>query len=188
MCGGCQAFWEKSWGKPLSARGARKFGRGGCATWGKCCVWMANSLSLSRDCVGGGQHAADTAAAREPGMEEIHVVGKIFWPQYFVVLRFCSRSHRPRLRRSAPASPLRRRGFAARQLPRRGSYKCIVAGLVNGLRPKGSPSPLVVLAPAPQRGSAPRSEHLRCRASYVWQMGMRNVGKLLRMDGQLPQP
>ena len=26
-----------------------------------------NSLSLSRDCVGGGQHAADTAAAREPG-------------------------------------------------------------------------------------------------------------------------
>ena len=25
-----------------------------------------NSLSLSRDCVGGGQHAADTAAKREP--------------------------------------------------------------------------------------------------------------------------
>ena len=25
-----------------------------------------NSFSLSRDCVGGGQHAADTAAKREP--------------------------------------------------------------------------------------------------------------------------
>ena len=29
----------------------------------------SNSFSLSRDCVGGGQHAADTAAAREPGIE-----------------------------------------------------------------------------------------------------------------------
>ena len=42
---------------------------------------MGNSLSLSRDCVGGGQHAADTAAAREPCMEEIHVVGESCRPK-----------------------------------------------------------------------------------------------------------
>ena len=30
---------------------------------------MGNSFSLSRDCVGGGQHAADTAVAREPSIE-----------------------------------------------------------------------------------------------------------------------
>ena len=53
----------------------RTFGRWGCATWENCCGWMDNSLSLSRDCVGGGQHAADTAAAREPVTNKIHVVG-----------------------------------------------------------------------------------------------------------------
>ncbi len=40
-----------------------------------------NSFSLSRDCVGGGQHAADTAAAREPCMDETHVVGKFSRPK-----------------------------------------------------------------------------------------------------------
>ena len=40
------------------------------------CVAKGNSLSLSGVCDDRGQHAADTAAAREPGMEETRGVGK----------------------------------------------------------------------------------------------------------------
>ena len=63
-------------------------------------------------------------------------------PQHFIVLRSCLRFLRPRpaaallpLRRLRRPRPLRRRGFAARQLPRRGSYECTSASWANGLRP-----------------------------------------------------
>ena len=47
-----------------------------------------NSFSLSGVCDDRGQHAADTAAAREPCTEKIHVVGKFSRPMDFISTRY----------------------------------------------------------------------------------------------------
>ena len=72
-----------------------------------------NSLSLSGVCDDRGQHATDTAAAREPCMDRIHVVRKNSRPQnsfpYLTILALRQKAPLwPRLRRRRAGSRRRR--------------------------------------------------------------------------------
>ena len=103
---------------------------------------MGNSLSLSGVCDDRGQHAADAvAAAREPGMEKIHVVGKIFWPRYFAMLRFCprpiDRGLRPLCSREPSQATLRA------PAPPEGELQVHICQLGEWPAAEGSPAPLV---------------------------------------------
>ena len=59
--------------RPMEAslRSASRIWPRGMRNVGKCCRWKGNSLSLSGVCDDRGQHAADTAAAREPCVERL---------------------------------------------------------------------------------------------------------------------
>ena len=76
-----------------------------------------NSFSLSGVCDDRGQHAADTAAAREPCMEKIHVVGKISRPKDIHRPKDSSNNPAtPAIREKAPSRPrLRRRRAGSRR-------------------------------------------------------------------------
>ena len=71
-------------------------------------------------------------------------------PKYFPCLRSCLLSRRPRLRRSAPANPLRRRGFAARQFPRKGELQVHICQSSKWPAAEGNS---LSLSAAPSRGS-----------------------------------
>ena len=72
-----------------------------------------NSFSLSGVCDDRGQHAADTAAAREPCTEKIHVVGKFSRPIDFISTRYPGNTTKGSLSRELS----RAAGARLRELP-----------------------------------------------------------------------
>ena len=120
-----------------------------------------NSFSLSRDCVGGGQHAADTAAAREPCMDGTHVVGKklrpkVYYPCYATL---AMREKGSLLRELARAAGARLRELPSAAAPQDKATNLVVR---NFPRPRGSSS-------ARRTGSFPQQKVSRQRRSQLLQ-------------------